>query len=89
MIRTRETGWARIVFAGGHTSDVALDELESLRSAWKRGEAFWTGLDAYGDSVTIKLGAVVQVAAATPEGIVLAREDRLADAQDDAIRGVE
>ncbi len=89
MIRTRETGWTRVQYANGNFCSVALEHFEALRAAWQTGATFWSGFDNYGDPMTIKLGAVVEVAAVTPAAIEAARLDREAERAEDAIRGVE
>jgi len=52
---------------------------ESLRSAWKNGEAFFDGQDCYGEPLTIKLGQVVCIARSSAEVRRQVREDRAAD----------
>jgi hypothetical protein len=50
-----------------------------LKTAWMNGEAFFTGRDAYGDEVIVKLGQVVAISRATPEAMAEAAEDAKAD----------
>lgn len=82
MARRHEIGQMRVWCRGdGASWTLHPDGYDGLRSAWMRGESFWTGADLYGAMVTVKLGEVVAVGRCSPESVA----EHEADDKEDAL----
>lgn len=90
MIRRREVGctylWSK---AGGEPSTLPHVVYDRVVEAWKRGEAFFDGVDLYGGRVSMKLADIVMISESTPETIALARAANKQDRADDVAEGLE
>lgn len=71
-------GGSAVVYLKEFDSSIMIDkdDYKSLIVAWTQGLSFYNAKDIYGDPLTIKLGAVIAVGLATPEGIRLYRADQ-------------
>lgn len=87
MKRTRETGFATVMFKGGTCDRIHHGDFVRVRSEWQAGQAFSDCRDPYGDPISVKLGEVVAVSLNTPGGLADYRADQAANAADDAISG--
>jgi hypothetical protein len=83
-IRLREEGacyaYSR---ADGSAYSFARSEFDALRTAWMKGEAFFTGTLLYGSTGTVKLGDIVAVVDSSAEHILAGLADHRANEIDD------
>lgn len=63
------------------------EHYEPVRTAWMRGEAFYTGRDCFGSPITIKLGRVESVCDVPADVCAAALEDEEQNRKDRAITG--
>jgi hypothetical protein len=69
---------------GGYMFDRS--ELERLRAALMKGEAWFTGQGLYGSSVTVRLAHFIAIADITPESFAASVEDERLTKREEDIR---
>ncbi len=77
MILTVELPHVRAICKDGGFYAFPVEQHVPLLAAWQGGQAFYSGLDAWGEPLCVKLADVVCVMRRTAEGLALvADEDR-------------
>lgn len=83
----RRNGHTRAVAFDGACYILPLDTYESFRAHWRKGEAFWSGVDFWGALIDIKLSRIEAVVQATPEALAGSAADDAAEKAEAMIRG--
>ena len=87
-MRERELGavYAYSKSDGGSCFMLPIGDYDGLREQWMAGRAFFDGKTFYGADLCLKLGDIVAISRHNPTALRLAREDREANAREDAIQ---